>query len=277
LGDQPIWLPTWDLVFNGCDYGWGTGSLCGLWRVPSRGGAPSRITDHPQDVPTDGTVSDLLFLRPDGDNWDVYRVGIGGGAPLRLTDHAARDGPAAFSPDGQAIAFLSDRSGVWAWYTMDRQGHSVQKRFDLPQGGNYDAGPYPWTEERISWGAMPAGPTPAPTEAEWWLLPAPVITFPIADDEVSSTRGTVVQWSWRDTLGANQGYELRFWHETSSTPVGVAPPTQDTQLEVHFGATDAYRKHGEGFYYLDVVVVQLDPYQVLSKNAPVRVKTNPSK
>jgi serine/threonine protein kinase len=155
LGDYVLWLPTWELAFNACDYGWGSGSHCGLWRVSSAGGSPVQITDNPQDLPTDGTGVEVLFLRPEGSNWDVYRVGLAGGSPTRLTDHPARDGPAAFSPDGQRIAFLSDRQGVWALYTMDRNGGNVQKRFDLPSGGGYDGSPHPWTSERISWAALP--------------------------------------------------------------------------------------------------------------------------
>jgi serine/threonine-protein kinase len=153
LGDYPLWLPTWELAFNACDYGWGSGSHCGLWRVSSAGGSPVQMTDNPQDLPTDGTGVEVLFLRPEGSNWDVYRVGLAGGSPTRLTDHPARDGPAAFSPDSQLIAFLSDRQGAWALYTMDRDGGTVQKRFDLPSGGGYDDSPHPWTSERISWAA----------------------------------------------------------------------------------------------------------------------------
>jgi Tol biopolymer transport system component len=123
--------------------------------VSSAGGSPVQITDNPQDLPTDGTGVEVLFLRPEGSNWDVYRVGLAGGSPTRLTDHPARDGPAASSPDGQRIAFLSDRQGVWALYTMDRNGGNVQKRFDLPSGGGYDGSPHPWTSERISWAALP--------------------------------------------------------------------------------------------------------------------------
>ena len=275
MGDYPLWLPNWEIIFQGCDYGWGTGANCGLWRV-SQGHRPSQITDDPQDIPSDAAATEALFLRPDGDNWDLYRIGIGGGNPTRLTDSTGRDGPAAFSPDFSTIAFLSDRSGTWALYTMNRQGTDLKKILDLPMGGNFDVAPDPWTAQRLSWGPPPVEPpqiTPTPES----LFTAPQIIFPIPYDTVSSSRSTAVRWTWSGELVANQGFDVRFWHLTDSVPAGVAPPTEETELVVSFGATETYQRNGEGYYYLDVVVVQLDPYKVLSRSAPIQVKTDPSK
>jgi len=275
IGDYPVLLPTWEVVFSGCDYGWGTGANCGLWRA-SKGHAPAQITGTPQDIPTDGTTDEVLFLRPDGDNWDIYRLPRTGGNPVRLTDSPGRDGPATYSPDGKTIAFLSDRSGTWALYTMNRQGGDTRKRLDLPMGANYDQAPLPWSSERISWGPSPVGPTPMPTE-DTSVLPAPQITFPIPDDTFSVSKPTVVKWTWSQQLAFNQGFEVRFWHTSESAPSGIAPATAETQLEVSFGLTRAYLKYGQSFYYLDVVVVQLNPYKVLSKSARIRVKADPNK
>ncbi len=276
LGDYPVWLPTWEVVFTGCDYGWGTDTRCGLWRV-SDGRQPLQITGNPQDICTDGTAAEILFLRPDADNWDIYRVGLGGGEPSRLTDSPGNDGPAAFSPDGGTIAFLSARSGRWALYTMNRQGGNVNKVIDLPLGGNYSAAPLPWTSERISWGPLPAQAPAQPTPSGPQLLPAPQILFPIPDDTVSSRKPTTIRWSWSQQLGSNQGFEVRFYPTSGSSPMGVAPPTTQTQLEVNFGLSDAYRQYGEGTYYVEVVVVQVSPYKVLSESGRVRVRTDPNK
>jgi hypothetical protein len=171
IGDYPVQMPNWEVVFSGCDYGWGPGTRCGLWHM-SKGHMPAPLTDNPQDVPTDGSADDVLFLRPEGNDWEIYRIGATGGTPIRLTDSPGRDGPATFSPDGKNIAFLSERSGAWALYTMDRQGGNVKKLLDLPQGGNFDAGPYPWQGERLSWGPLPSAAAPKPT-ADDGLLPAP--------------------------------------------------------------------------------------------------------
>lgn len=276
LGDYPVWLPTWEVVFSGCDYGWGTGTRCGLWRV-SDGRQPLQITDNPQDICTDGTAAEILFLRPDGDNWDIYRIGLGGGNPTRLTDSPGNDGPAAFSPNGGTIAFLSARSGTWTLHTMNRQGGNLKKVIDLPMGGNYNVASLPWTSERISWGPLPTQASAPATPVGPQLLPATQILFPIPDDTVSSSRTTTVRWSWSGQLGSNQGYEVRFWSTSESSPMGVAAPTTETQLEVNFGLTDAYKRGGEGTYYLDVVVVQIGPYKVLSESNRIRVRTDPNK
>jgi Tol biopolymer transport system component len=42
--------------------------------------------------------------------WDVWTIGIDGTDARQLTDWAGYDGGAIYSPDGQSIAFTSDRS-----------------------------------------------------------------------------------------------------------------------------------------------------------------------
>ncbi len=273
-GRYPVGLPGESVAYAGCNYGFGSGSNCGLFKVSMWGGTPVQLTGDPNDIPTGGGDPGVLFMRQVDGNWDVYLVGSGGGNAQRLTDHAANDGLATFSPDGRAIAFLSNRSGAWAIWLMGRDGSNQRKLFDLPWGGGY--GPN-WTSERISWGPLPAAPTPAPTEVGGNLLPAPQILFPIPDDVVSARRATTVRWTWNQQLAANQGFEVRFWHTTDPAPLGVAPPTTAMELTINFGLTEAYRQHGEGTYYLDVVVVQISPYQVLSRSARVRVKADPNK
>jgi hypothetical protein len=276
VGEYPILLWTGEMVFGGCDYGWGTGSNCGICRV-SDGQIPTLLTSNPLDVPTDANTAHVLFLRPDGNDWDIYRVGHAGGAPVPVSPSPAHDGPAALSPDGKAIAFLSDRSGTWALYTANLQGGQLRKVLDLPAGLDFDHAPYPWWSERISWGVSPITATATPTPPGGPLLPAPQLIFPIPDDVVSSTGPTDVRWSWSEALGPNQGFEVRFWHTSQKVPSGIAAPTTEMQLLVHFGSTEAYRLFGAGFYYLDVVVVQLDPYRVQSESAPIRVKADPDK
>jgi hypothetical protein len=59
--------------------------------------------------------------------------------------------------------------------------------------------------------------------------------------------------------------------------MGVAAPTTALEMEVHFGLTEAYRRHGTDNYFLDVVVVQLAPHKVLSRSAALQVKADPNK
>ena len=194
-GRYPVRLPGGNIAYQGCDYGFGTNSRCGLYKVSMWGGTPVQLTDNPNDIPTDGADPGVLFMRQEDGNWDVHLVASGGGASRRLTNHDAADGLATFAPDGKTIAFLSNRSGAWAIWLMNRDGSSQRKILDLPEGGGYGS---EWMLERISWGPLPAPPTPGPTPTGAHLLPAPEITFPIPDDTVSST-----------------GHPRREWHRSS--------------------------------------------------------------
>lgn len=58
---------------------------------------------------------------------DLYLKKIGGNAITQLTDDPANDVMPAISPDGQRIAFASDRAGNWDVYLMDiRGGKAIQ-------------------------------------------------------------------------------------------------------------------------------------------------------
>ncbi len=75
-------------------------------------------------------------ITPDGENIifastqhrttaDIYIKSINGSVVTRLTDDPAQDVMPAISPDGQFIAFSSDRNGTWDLYVMPAQGGKV--------------------------------------------------------------------------------------------------------------------------------------------------------
>src|SRR5918994_53256 len=54
---------------------------------------------------------------------DIYTINVDGSHERKLTDTPGLDGLPAWSPDGQRIAFVSDRdSGNWEIYLMDADG-----------------------------------------------------------------------------------------------------------------------------------------------------------
>jgi len=99
--------------------------------------------------------------RRDG-NWEVYVMNIDGSGIKRLTDNGNTDGLPIWSPDGQTIAFASDRkgfgfSGDWAIWAMNPDGSNQRMLFPL-RGSlhgyvqtqqKYKGGG--WEEERLSW------------------------------------------------------------------------------------------------------------------------------
>ena len=157
---HPVWSADDYLIFRACDIwpGGRGGANCAIWRVPSWateiGGVgyqvPVKVADL-NGMPTDTLGSALLVMSRETGNWDVYLTGITGGGATNLTNNPAQDGLGAFSPDGQWVAFVSDRDGGWAVWVVSANGGEAQKLFSLPPPpwGN---GEHDWTLERISWG-----------------------------------------------------------------------------------------------------------------------------
>ncbi|MEM1212302.1 MAG: DPP IV N-terminal domain-containing protein [Planctomycetota bacterium] len=75
------------------------------------------------DVTTDPTGTRLIYASTRHRNTaDLYMQSVGGSAVTQLTSSPANDVMPAVSPDGQRIAFASDRSGNWDLYLMDLAG-----------------------------------------------------------------------------------------------------------------------------------------------------------
>jgi Tol biopolymer transport system component len=149
FGRYPIFLRDGRIAYNGCDV-WENGSLCGIYVVDVNGSKPTGITEWPGDIPTDNLGSQILMMSDHGGNWNVYLVNPTTQAMQQLTNDPGRDGLATASPDGDAIAFLSDREGKWAVYVMRSDGSDQHKLFDLQ--GEYGRDDRDWLQERLSWG-----------------------------------------------------------------------------------------------------------------------------
>ena len=100
-----------------------------------RGGAPAvvkfdQLTDQEgrESFPSlspDGKF--LLYVKSANGNADIFLKRVGGGNPLDLTrDSPADDTQPAFSPDGQQIAFRSEREGG-GLFVMGATGESVRR------------------------------------------------------------------------------------------------------------------------------------------------------
>ncbi len=114
---------------------WSDGKRSHLFLVAANGGAPHDLTAHADyDVPPDerGDANDFAFS-PDGKeicftavtdrpeaistNGDLFLVSVNGGATKRITTNPGFDGHPVYSPDGNFIAYRSQKT---AEYESDR-------------------------------------------------------------------------------------------------------------------------------------------------------------
>jgi tricorn protease len=97
--------------------------LCVLWSLmtgPVSAAQPLKLLDDPQLSP-DGKT--LLFVH----RGDIWRVSSHGGLATRVTFHPSDDSQPRFSPDGQSIAYVSDRTGSPQVYVM-REGDAAPRQ-----------------------------------------------------------------------------------------------------------------------------------------------------
>ena len=57
-----------------------------------------------------------------------------GSNPRHLTDNPQGDNSPAWSPDGQQIAFVSNRDGFYGVYLMNSDGSTPQPLVEVPEG-----------------------------------------------------------------------------------------------------------------------------------------------
>lgn len=126
-GQSPAWHPTADqIVFRGCDE---SGNRCGLWTMSGSGTSAAPLTNVPaDDRPRWSPAGDFVVFMSNGrdGNVEIYRVDTVTREITRLTDNSAIDALPVVSPDGQWVAFVSNRDGSWKLYAVPSDGGPVQ-------------------------------------------------------------------------------------------------------------------------------------------------------
>ena len=123
-------------------------------RYGNRHAAESPTLSHPPHPPPIGegvpagppASRRLASPRQEAGNWDIYVMAVGdspdGGGLTRLTSHAAADRNPTWSPDGQHIAFHTDRDGNSELYVLT---------VDSPPGNETNLTHSPGDEREPDW------------------------------------------------------------------------------------------------------------------------------
>ena len=107
-----------------------------IWVMNIDGSGKRQLTFN--DAPDGGvrrgrlTASKIAFRssrgsNPNNPNHEIYVMNADGSSQHNVTNHRAEEVLPDWSPDGKKIAFVSDRGGDFAIYTMATDGSNVQK------------------------------------------------------------------------------------------------------------------------------------------------------
>jgi Tol biopolymer transport system component/predicted Ser/Thr protein kinase len=163
-----------------------------------------KLTDFPGEEITPSLSPDgrfVVYAGQAGGDWDLFVQRVGGSNPVNLTEDSTEDDyEPAFSPDGERIAFRSDRQGG-GLYVMGATGESVVR---LTDRGYYPA----WSpdgEQIVFQTTDFAHPTARPGISELWTV----------DVRTGASKrlfeGDAVQPSW-----SPGGRRIAFW----AIPIG---------------------------------------------------------
>jgi TolB protein len=99
--------------------------------IPSTAPAATPALPEPAPLPSPGTRAQQV-AGGDGEDWDIFTIALEGGSVERLTEDPALDGGPTWSPDGQLIAFHSDRDGDFEIWVMPATGGPATQLTDDP-------------------------------------------------------------------------------------------------------------------------------------------------
>jgi Tol biopolymer transport system component/DNA-binding winged helix-turn-helix (wHTH) protein len=137
LSWDPAWTPDGrEIIFISARSGT---SAFGLWRVSAAGGTPLRIEAAGQNVGSFAVSRDgqrLAWTQTIGGDDNIWRIELGDGStpssqasqsPRSLISSTRTEAGPQISPDGNRIAFQSDRSGSYEIWVADSDGRNPQR------------------------------------------------------------------------------------------------------------------------------------------------------
>lgn len=159
IGSHPVWTAGDLIAYKGCNT-WSGGGSCGIYIVgswatkrTSSGENPRKIVDGTSATPTDAKDGYIAYMANESGDWEAYVAREDGSGVVNISNGpGTQDGVPTISPDGQWVAFASNRAGAWAVYAAPITGGEPQKLFDFPKANPWIGGERDWFNERMSWG-----------------------------------------------------------------------------------------------------------------------------
>ena len=158
VGEAPVWTDDDRIAFfsfEGDDGIYVVSGASNLWQ----GGVGSRqLLALGNGRPSDTDGFQVFFSAGNIDqNWEAYSVDLDGSNLTNLSNaEFFQDGLPTVSPDGNWVAFVSDRAGTWGIWAVPRSGGEPVELLDLSKINTnpspWGTGDRDWTTERISWG-----------------------------------------------------------------------------------------------------------------------------
>jgi Tol biopolymer transport system component len=159
IGESPVWTDDDRIAFfsfEGDDGIYVVGGASALWQVG--GVSPRQLLVKGNGRPSDTDGFQVFFSAGSLDqNWEAYSIDLDGSNLRNLSNAPVfQDGLPTVSPDGNWVAFVSDRDGKWGIWAIPRAGGEATKLLDFSRINTnpnpWGTGGRDWTLERISWG-----------------------------------------------------------------------------------------------------------------------------
>ena len=190
---------------------------------------------------------------------DIYKVSAQGGTAVQLTTQASYEANPVWSPDGEQIAFASDRNGNFDLFIMSADGGAARRltyhsASEIPSTFTPD-GKYVLFSASIQDPATSAlFPTSAMTE---------LYRVPVEGGNTEQVLGTPAEWGCFDKAGSNFLYQDRKgfedeWRKHHTSSIARDIWLYDTQTGEHTNLTNrdgedrnpVYAPDGKSVYFL---------------------------
>ncbi len=158
IGEFPVWTDDDRIAFfdfSGDDGIYVVSSASALWTSGGVGGKALLVGGNGR--PNDTAGFQVFFSAGTIDqNWEAYVIDLDGSNLTNLSNSPfSQDGLPTLSPDGNWVAFVSDRDGLWGIWAVPLAGGEPQKIFDISKINTnpspWGVGERDWTLERMSW------------------------------------------------------------------------------------------------------------------------------